>query len=260
MQIVKMTDNLQQAVTAPPPHTLERSSSPELGSPSKMIQYNKHTGRPVRRNAGRAKRGAGYVDSSKLEEVDDDEPSTSESSEDEDMEKRSRANKLKRKRKRSPSPPTPHLEPLIYNQELDKLTDDESGGDFHRKTLKKPPVTLQFNVPLGFHGPLFVKLDSALLKDNEDGTRHDMRRVHNAHSNVHTAKAAHQTADVAVPSRSFTTLPPELRNLVYQYLFVRDQTLRIPQRPGNPGLSQSAQFLRTCKLVHDEGCSVSVHV
>lgn len=237
----------------PPPSTPERDSSPELGSPSKIVQYNKKTGRPVRRSAGKVKKAAGYVDSSIIEEVDY-EPSTSEESEDEDVEERGRGTKTKQKRKRTPSPPSPHLEPMLYTQQLDDLTDDETGGAFHRNTPKKPPVTLQFNVPLGFHGPLFVKLDSALLKDNEDGARHDMHKVQS--KKARTGDSPPKVAAVAVQSKSFTDLPPELRNTVYRHAFVRREALRIPQRPTLPGLCQSAQFLRTCKLVHDEGCSI----
>lgn len=240
-----------------PPSTPERDHSPELGSPSKITQYNKSTGRPIRKSAGKVKKVAGYVDSGILE-GEDYESTTSEAEESEDdeiaMDKRGRAAKKQRKRKRSPSPPSPRLDPMIYDQELEALTDDETGGAFHRTTPKKPPITLQFNVPLGFHGPLFVKLDPALLKDNEEGVRHDMRRVKKARMDV----AIPEPAAVKVASRSFTDMPPEIRNLVYQHVFVRPSSMIIPQRAGHAGLSQSAQFLRTCKLVHDEGCSVSL--
>jgi hypothetical protein len=245
-----MASNLQTPELLPPTDQ-ERDSSPELGSPSKLTQYNKQTGRPIRKSAGKVKKAAGYVDSGILEEEDYD-TSTSEPSDDEEMEKRSRADK--RKRKRSPSPPSPRLEPMIYNQEVDDLTDEETSGAFCRVSPKKPPVTLQFNVPLGFHGPLFVKLDSALLKNNEDGIRHEMRQVQM--KKIRTASPPPQTAVVAVSKPGFVDLPPELRNTVYQHVFVRKDMLQIPQRRDRPGLCQSAQFLRTCKLVHDEACSI----
>jgi hypothetical protein len=240
----------------PPPSTPERNSSPELGSPSKITQYNKLTGRPIRKSAGKVKKAAGYVDSGILEEEAGYEPLTSDddSEDEEEMEKRSRADRTKRKRKRSPSPPSPRLEPMIYTPELDELTDDETSGAFHHNTPKKPPITLQFNVPLGFHGPLFVKLDSALLKDTEEDARYDMHRVQT--KTLRTTASPFQEIALAVPSKSFTDLPPELRNSVYRHLFVRNGLLRIAQRPNSPGLCQSAQFLRTCRLVHDEGCSI----
>lgn len=245
--------------TLPPPPTRDRDSSPELGSPSKITQYNKSTGRPIRKSAGRVKKVAGYVDSGMLEEEEEFEPLTSDSSGDEeedDMTPRGRANKLKPKpkRKRSPTPPSPRLEPMIYNQELDDLTDDETSESGHRNTPKKSPVTLQFNVPLGFHGPLFVKLDSALLKTNEEGVRHEMHPAPSKKMRT-TSPLPEETAP-AVRPKGFADLPPELRNTVYRHVFVRDGTLQIPQRSDGSGLCQSAQFLRTCKLVHNEGCSI----
>jgi hypothetical protein len=254
-----MAPNLKMALKVtkpilPPPSTPERDSSPELGSPSKIPQYNKKTGRPIRKSAGKVKQAAGYVDSSILEEEEDYEPSVSEESEDEEMDKRGRADKTKQKRKRSPLPPSPRLEPMIYNQELDDLTDDETSGVFHRNTPKKPSITLQFNVPLGFHGPLFVKLDSALLKDSEDDVRHDMRKVRSKKARIDASPA--QAAAVAARLRSFTDLPPELRNAIYRHAFVRNDVLQIPQRSLSKGLCQSAQFLRTCRVIHDEGCSI----
>ncbi|KAH7081619.1 hypothetical protein BKA63DRAFT_462878 [Paraphoma chrysanthemicola] len=241
----------------PPPATPNRTSSPELGSPSKIPQYNKSTGRPIRKSAGIVKKVAGYVDSSILEE-DDFEPLTSDLSEDDSedrMKKRSRADKTKKKRKRSPSPPSPRLAPIIYNQELEPLTDDETSGAFHHNTPKKPPVTLQFNVPLGFHGPLFVKLDSTLLKDNEEGTRHEMQRAKS--KKLRNSSPEPKEIAPVVLSKSFADFPPELRNTIYRHVFIRNnQALQIPQYASGGGLSRSSQFLRTCKLVHNEGCSI----
>ncbi|KAF2031099.1 hypothetical protein EK21DRAFT_63979 [Setomelanomma holmii] len=241
----------------PVPATPARKSSPELGSPSKIPQYNKSTGRPIRKSAGVVKKIAGYVDSGILDE-EDFEPLTSELSEidsEDDMDQRGRTDKTKKKRKRSLSPPSPRLDPIIYNQEVETLTDDETSGTFHHHTPKKPPVTLQFNVPLGFHGPLFVKLDSALLKDNEEGTRHDMKQIHK--KKARTGSPAPQEASLAVQTKGFADIPPELRNTIYRHVFIRDNhVLRIPQYPMSGGLSRSSQFLRACKLVHDEGCSI----
>ncbi|KAF2134489.1 hypothetical protein P153DRAFT_380307 [Dothidotthia symphoricarpi CBS 119687] len=249
------------------PISKDGSSSPELGSPSKMTQYNKKTGRPIRRSAGKVKKVAGYVDSATLEqqleefEAAEFSPLTSGESEDEDeMNHRGRADKSRRKRKRSPSPPSPRLDPIIYDQELDELTDSESNGVFRHQTPKKPPVTLQFNVPLGFHGPLFVKLDSSMLQVNEEGARQDMRKGR--------AKKARMTTPI--PDRTttqrrrtgFTDLPPELRNTVYRHVFVRkNQDFKVYRRDREsagtpPSMCQSAQFLRTCKTVHNEGCSI----
>ncbi|KAF1361847.1 hypothetical protein EJ07DRAFT_42539, partial [Lizonia empirigonia] len=242
----------------PPPPILSRrqGSSPELWDSSKTTQYNKQTGRPVRQSAGKMKPIAGYVDSSIIEEDDfipytsDDSESGAEDDEVDDV-PLGRADKTKRKRKRSPSPPSPRLDPIIYNQQLDELTDDETGGAFHRRTPKKPPITLRFDVPLGYHGPLLVKLDPALLRLEDEDTAHVMHQ---------SKKSRSESPVVASQERpkGFTDLPPELRNKVYRYVFVRNKDCQIPACPpwGSGSLCQSSQFLSTCKLVHNEGCSV----
>lgn len=237
----------------PPLLSTQPELSPELGSPSKITQYNKQTGRPVRRSAGKMKPAAGYVDSSILEE-EEFVPYASEESEEADDTPRGRAGKTRRKRKRSPSPPSPRLDPIIYNQQLDELTDSETGGAFHRRTPKKPPVTLRFDVPLGYHGPLLVKLDPAILRLGDEDAAHGMRQLKKSRSGAVRFPAAKDRER----RKGFTDLPPELRNKVYRYAFVRDMSFQIPAcKPwGSGGLSQSGQFLRTCKLVHSEACSI----
>ncbi|KAI4945055.1 hypothetical protein J4E91_008031 [Alternaria rosae] len=249
----------------PPPRTPHRRDfSPELGSPSKITQYNQKTGRPVRKSAGKIQKVAGYVDfeDADFDALTDNElTELSEEEEDDDMSPRSRSDKKKKgalKRKRSPSPPSPRLEHVVYLQELDDLTDNEDAGAFHRSAPKKPPVTLQFNVPLGFHGPLFVKLDSTLLQTGEQGKLHEMQP---GRSNSSRATGSPPAGMSAVRSVGFTDLPPELRNTIYRYLFARKDKaskLRIPMTVNDPkeSLTKSGQFLRTCKLVHNEGCSI----
>jgi len=244
------------------PSTPKRDHSPELGSPSKITQYNKSTGRPIRRGAGKAKKVAGYVDSRIIEEGEfaslTSGESQSESEDEHDMDQRGRAGTTKRraKRKRSPSPPSPRLDPIIYDEEQLPLTDDEDGGSFHRHTPRTPPITLQFNVPLGFHGPLFVKLDSAILKSTEEAAPHDMQpgSAKNVQiTSTHTTPEADRDRPVG-----FNDLPPELRNTIYRYLFARkdkNHEIRIPP-PKSASLCRSTQFLRTCKLVYSEGCSI----
>lgn len=242
--------------TSPPSLiSMRTESSPELGSPSKITQYNKNTGRPVRRSAGKMKREAGYVDSKILEEEDFMPDSSGDESDDDEETPRGRGDRLKkRKRKRSPSPPSPRLDPIIYKPQLEGLTDDEASGTFHRRTPKKPPVTLRFDVPLGYHGPLLVKLDPAMLNISDQDTTHGMRKSKKS-------KTSNPTVPAPVPPKQrsgFTDLPPELRNKIYRLAFVRDNTFQIPAcRPWGAGdLCQSSQFLSTCKLVHNEGCSV----
>jgi hypothetical protein len=250
-----MASSTSKESTSPPPLiSLREESSPELGSPSEITQYNKKTGRPVRRSAGKMKPVAGYVDSRILEEEDFIPYTSNDETDEEEGTPRGRGDKQKRKRKRSPSPPSPRLDPIIYNPQLDGLTDDETGGAFHRRTPKKPPVTLRFDVPLGYHGPLLVKLDPAILALGDDNNAYGMRQSRKRKQSISA------TPGTVAPERrkGFTDLPPELRNKVYRLAFVRDNTFQIPAcRPWGAGaLCQSGQFLSTCKLVHNEGCSV----
>jgi hypothetical protein len=73
---------------------------------------------------------------------------------------------------------------------------------------------------------------------------------------MRTANPPPEETATTVRPKGFADLPPELRNTVYRHVFVRNGTLQIPQRSDGSGLCQSAQFLRTCKLVHNEGCSI----
>lgn len=192
---------------------------------------------------------AGFVDSAVIDE-DDDEP-IQVPSEDEDGEiiRQPRT----KKRKRSPSPPPPPLDPIIYDEAADDPSDNESVGyDSDANT----PVTLQFNIPLGFHGPLVVKLDRSLLAKNTNGVAHNMhkRSVRRKVKAVLPETVISQTA-VAVNRPGFCHLPPELRNKIYRQVFVVDNGFRFPS-PSSDTVPRSSQFLRTCRLVHSEGCSV----
>ena len=193
---------------------------------------------------------AGYVDSRVLEEEDFVPSSEGESDDDETSSSR-RADKTRRKRKRSPSPPSPHLDPIEYRPQLEELTDDEMSRAVSRRAPKQPSITLRFDVPLGYHGPLLVKLPSNLLK-LEDDTSRTMRQ-----SKKHRLEPAPADA-VQERHKGFTDLPPELRNKIYRLVFKRDDSFQIPAcKPwGDRSLCQSGQFLSTCKMVHNEGCSI----
>lgn len=226
------------------PDTPRRSSSPELGSPSLKQQYNKKTGRPIRRSAGQVKSLAGYVDSAVIE-LEDDEPIEL-PSEDENGE--IIKHKRVQKRKRSPSPPP--LDAIIYDESADEPSEDESAG--HSSAVA--PITLQFNVPLGFHGPLIVKLDRSLLANTSEGVAHNMQsRKVRRNLRAPTVEPGAQDTAVAIHKTGFCDLPPELRNKVYRHVFVVDRGFGFPSASI---LCRSAQFLRTCRLVHSEGCSI----
>lgn len=227
----------------PSTRQLARDNSVELGSPSKTIQYSTKTGRPIRRSAGKAKPKTGFVDSKIIEDVTEDPIESPSEDEDGIMVK------APRKRKRSPSPEPPALQPIIRDEQPDGPSDDEA-GNFQQKIADEHPIVLQFNIPLGFHGPLHVKLDRSMLTTRVEGQAFDMRARRTKQ------KLAQPKASATTDSRpgfSFSDFPPEIRNNIYRRLFVAQDPLGIP-RANN--LCRSAQFLSTCKLVYSEGCSV----
>lgn len=245
-----MAPQVSKATELLPTSTPKRGSSPELGSPSINTQYNKQTGRPIRKSAGKARRLAGYVNPEELVSEDDEHLDSSSDESADEMVKRAIV-KATRKRKRSPSPPSPTLEPIIYEQEPEELTDEDEIPDIAYHIPKKSPVTLQFNVPLGFHGPLFVELDGTLLKDVNTTNPQDIKLPDSMITPV-----VEEPSD-QVRQTGFTDLPPELRNTVYRLVFITHNDIWVPQRSENMNnMGRSAQFLRTCKMVHNEGCSI----
>ncbi|KAF2201673.1 hypothetical protein GQ43DRAFT_28567 [Delitschia confertaspora ATCC 74209] len=197
---------------------------------------NKGTGRPVRANAGKKKVVIGFVDSGVIEESDHSVDTCSEDDE-------GNPRQHKKKRKRSPSPSPPPLDPIIYDEKAEAVSEDET-TDFLRRRSPVQPVTFTFNIPLGFHGPLVVKLDPILLSGSG--------KVEGAHLLLQGCGEAQGTAPQG-NRKGFTDLPPEIRNKIYRSLFVLDGDVRLlfPQN-----LCASSAFLRTCKLVHNEGCSI----
>ncbi|KAJ4346557.1 uncharacterized protein N0V89_010488 [Didymosphaeria variabile] len=218
----------------------DRQSSPELGTSNFKTQYSKKTGRPIRRSAGKAKPTAGYVDSKVIE--DEYEEPIETPSEDEDGQIK---HQQKRKRKRSPSPEPPPLDDVIRNEAPDERSEDE---DPFQKKSKLPPIQLQFNVPLGFHGPLVVKLDRSMLLQD---MAYDMRPGRATRKIL--AEPAPEPSDGQKKPLGFADLPAELRNKIYRHLFVTDTAVYFPDADK---MSRSSQFLSTCKLVHNEGCSI----
>ncbi|KAF1979489.1 hypothetical protein BU23DRAFT_98938 [Bimuria novae-zelandiae CBS 107.79] len=223
----------------------DRGSSPELGSSSFKTQYSKKTGRPIRKSAGKVKAKAGFVDSKIIE--DEYEEAIDTPSEDDDG--HIKPQQKKRKRKRSPSPEPPPLGDVIRNEDPDELSDAE--GPFQKKS-RLPPVLLQFNIPLGFHGPLQVTLDTSML---------GLDKTYNMRPTPATKKTSGvselQSANGRKKPIGFTDLPAELRNKVYRHLFVTDKLLEFPANAEEANrLKRSSQFLSTCKVVHSEGCSI----
>lgn len=229
-------------------------SSPILGVDPLSPRYNRATGRPIRRGAGKKVAIAGYVNSTIL--IEDDESDESDDSSNDPgesaaytgEEKSHQKKQRTRKRKRTPSPTPPPCDTVMYTDELEELTDSESTVSRSRISKSGPPVTLQFNIPLGFHGPLIVKLDQALIAS---GAAQQMT-LGNVSSKQQDISADEQQVTKA-NKVGFLSLPPELRNKVYRLIFVADTDLRW----GNPtNFCRSGQFLSTCRTVYSEGCSI----
>ncbi|CAI6334595.1 unnamed protein product [Periconia digitata] len=220
-----------------------RNSSVELGSPTETTQLTP-SGRPTRKGAGKAARRDGFVDSG---EIDSDGDPIETPSEDED----GIVVKPARKRKRTPSPTPPPLDPIIRDEEPEDLSSDEA-SQLHTTAdiAKKHAVNLQFNIPVGFHGPLVVKLNRDMLTDTHLG------------GNILDVQPSATQKKLVVPpkakaarpgGKTFSDLPPEIRNKIYRQLFVTGEPINIRKASD---LCRSGQFLSTCKLVHNEGCSI----
>lgn len=211
-----------------------RRASPELGHDDDKAKVNKATGRPIRSGAGSKKTQPGYVDSVVIEE---DMPVESCSEDDEGNPRQSRRT---RKRKRAPSPTPPPLDPIIYETEAGALSDDES-TEMLRLRRSTQPMTLVLNIPLGFHGPLHIRIDHTGLTST--------RPVPET-----TATGSRLQGPSSQPATNigFKALPPEIRNKIYRLLLVKKEF-----NFANPdNFSVSSAFLRTCKMVHSEGCSI----
>lgn len=226
-------------------HKQERASSLELGDPEGYkMQLNKR-GRPARRGAGKKKSVTDFVDSSIIEAEDEESIDSPEVDEDGEPVKHVRP----RKRRRSLSPPQAPLEPIIRNEDPDELSEGEPRKAF-RKNKDKSPLQIQLNVPLGYHGPLVVKLDQSVLSVlNKDGL--DVYPPKQRPTKRLAAEVS-EDAVVTTSAKSFTALPPEVRNRIYAEVFVANDVLNF-YRPHN--FQRSAQFLRTCSTVHTEGAS-----
>jgi len=196
----------------------------------------------------------GFVDSAVIE---DDEPIELSSDNEDDEPVNIKRNK---KRKRPPSPSPPPLDAIMHDELADESFDESIGCPSPYKT----PITLQFNIPLGFHGPLVVKLDRNLLINTAEGVAHNMWHGFQSQSLWNKDKTATSKFDtpmttVTAHKTGFCDLPPELRNNVYRYIFVnKGSSLRFPPTSEwcPETFCRSAQFLRTCRLVHSEGCSI----
>ncbi|TKA62916.1 hypothetical protein B0A49_12002 [Cryomyces minteri] len=244
------------AVRQPP----KRAASPELGDEDFDIVYNKRTGRPIRKGAGRKSLDPEYLDSTELVLGDSgDERSNDE--EELPMNEHTGAKTPKlRKRKRTPSPtPTP-LSPVRYDDVFAReispaLQGLESGA-------KAPSISLTINFPSEHRGPLVVNLDVAKLisqyRKQQNANSAVAKELTDSSYSTSTSKVAKRvvgktTSPVQTTKVGFLSLPGELRNHIYRILFVDEYPFNI-SKPDN--FCRSGSLLSTCRQVYLEGRTV----
>ena len=219
-----------------PPPTLQSGDSV-----NPLQKSSKRTSRPVRATAGKKRAQPGFVDSSIIEK---DMPVESCS---EDEEGNPRQSRRATKRKRTPSPPPPPLDPIIYDDETENtsmlLSDDDGSLVPHR------PFNITLNIPLGFQGPL----DLTNIRPAIFGQIKESDIVPSERSTRRRTDSTIRTSTSPKVGIGFTDLPAELRNKVYRNLFVVDSPFDL-KNPRN--FCVSSAFLRTCRMVAEEGTSV----
>jgi hypothetical protein len=154
---------------------------PELQVSKELVpKYNQRTGRPVRTTAGRRSLDPSYMDTTEVingEENEDSDDFLDDDEEDVSTKKRKKLQRLSRKRQRMLSPPPPSLSDIPSDAFLSRENSPEfsigTPGEI-TSTMTEPkiePINLTFNIPLGFHGPLRVQIDSSLLQQLNKHTK-----------------------------------------------------------------------------------------
>lgn len=222
-------------------------------------EYNPRTGRPIRKSAGRKSLKPSYVD-----------PGDALSDEDEDDFVDDLDDNVRIVKKRKPSPTPPMTPPRLIHD--DDSVDDISpvlSYEPEPEPMVLPPLSLSFNVPPGHTGPFVVNLDiNSFVNASQGMVAASSLRTHprtfspdsGYSSKSRGTSVQSQPLESTTKSRSrkpgvsgFLDLPPELRNVVYRLAFVTPEKLDF----GNPrNFRRSAQFLSTCKQVHEEGRSI----
>jgi hypothetical protein len=160
-----------------PEQQTPRDASEELGSPGLGTKFNQRTGRPVRTTAGRRSLDPGYMDSTEVIMAEDSDDSD-DLFDDEDVPNKKRKKLFggSRKRKRMLSPPPPALSDMASDAFLSRenspaFSVGTPGESMSIVAEPMEPINLTFNIPLGFHGPLRVQIDSSLLQQLSKHTK-----------------------------------------------------------------------------------------
>jgi len=215
--------------------------------------YNKRTGRPIRKSAGRRSIAAGFVNSVEAIELDPNETWFVEQDTTEDADSDNERPKKKARTKRLPSPPLPPLSPMMKE---DYPTPDSSPVPEERPEISPPvalPLTLSLNIPPSFQGGVLninVDLGSLLLQQSNDYRHTDFKRQ--TASPISDYGCDESCTNLSSQRTGFLDLPGELRNKVYRLAFVTPDTIE----SNSKGWARSGQFLATCRTVYEEGRSI----
>ncbi|KAK3707039.1 hypothetical protein LTR37_012371 [Vermiconidia calcicola] len=229
----------------PPHHSRKRAASSELGEGDFGISFNAQTGRPVRK-ARRTLENSPFVNSATISDATDN----SDCSDTIPVVRR-------RKRKRSPSPPPSYesseVEVVARSSSPDVGTPAISTGESIQITLQNVVV----NVPIGHVGPVMLQLDLPPLISGQPRAMPQASKTHRRPLHHTITTTPHQSGRSSKSKNrnfaGFLDLPAELRNEIYQQVFVVEESFRFDS-PSN--FSRCAALLRTCKQVYEEGRSI----
>ncbi|KAF2455392.1 hypothetical protein BDY21DRAFT_75153 [Lineolata rhizophorae] len=231
---MKIYSNWTSARIQPKPKHRKRLLRPKFYSDvlkTRRSMEKQRGARPARANAGKNARMSGFLDSSKI-----DLGEVAESSEDEvtvaGRKKGRRGKATPRKRRHSPTPDPP----LDYVREIPVPKSDDSPFD------DSGEVTLQVRLPRGVNNYNINLSAPGYSMKPSGGTFRVEDRV------VPYAKPANET------KAGFLTLPPEVRNQIYRWVFVDHAKVFDFGNPTN--FCRSAALLRSCKQFHEEGRSI----
>ncbi|KAI9805241.1 MAG: hypothetical protein M1833_005694 [Piccolia ochrophora] len=225
------------------------------------VDYNIHTGRPIRKSAGKRDFGENiHVNSTALELLSgpssgDDSPGPSKEKGPGKRVKRSKHLSKKRKPvKQSPSPEPLSDSASAFTDDANSVAGeyDDDGKVIHKR---REPISLQYDIPEDHRGFFTIRLDldELVKKYGENKTAPRAKPI------VPSSQAARLNASALLRRRDgsfktgFMSLPPELRNTVYQLVFIRKDPLDFKDRYN---LCLSGGFLSTCKQVEREGTTV----
>ncbi|KAF4548912.1 Hypothetical protein D9617_24g016250 [Elsinoe fawcettii] len=169
-----------------------------------------------------------------------------------------------RKRKRTPPPA---LTPDRYLETSSRSTPNPATPtDQHLVLAAKPavatnssqPISLTFNIPLGFQGPLTINIDANDLLQTAANQPAPTPTSANTAASLPKPAVARKKTEVtskSLPGKvGFLDLPPEIRNQIYRATFIKDHSRLNFSSPNQ--FQRTSALLRTCRQAAHEGASI----